>query len=302
MTIRIIELPLDFGASRRGADMGPSAIRLAGLKSALAKLGHGSEESHPPISVPAAEYLDEGDSRAKYLRPIAEACAELAARTKAAVGAGEFPLILGGDHSIAVGTLSGLGAAYRERGIRWGALWIDAHGDFNTPATTPSGNIHGMSLAVACGLGLPELTDIGGNFRKLDPANVALLGLRDLDPGEKLLMRGAGVHALTMTDVDRVGIAAATRDVVDFFRERVDALHVSVDMDVMDPSFAPGVGTPLPGGLSYREVLLLSEELAASGLVRSVELVEVNPILDVRNQTARMAVDIIGRLLGETVY
>ena len=211
MKVRIIELPLDFGASRRGSDMGPSAIRLAGLKQTLAALGHEPEESLPVISVPPQEFVAEGDSSAKFLAPIAQACGELAVRVEAAVDDGVFPLVLGGDHSIAIGTLSGLGAAYKARGLRWGTLWVDAHGDFNTPDTTPSGNIHGMSLAVACGLGRPELTNLHGAFRKLDPANVAYIGVRDLDPGERLLMRSSGVTVFTMTDVDRLGMAETIR-------------------------------------------------------------------------------------------
>lgn len=302
MKIRVIELPLDFGASRRGSDMGPSAMRLAGLKQELIDLGHQAEESFPGIPVSAQEFLEEGDRDAKFLTPIAEACAQLAQRVEEAVDDGVFPLVLGGDHSIAIGTLSGLGAAYAKRQLRWGTLWVDAHGDFNTPETTPSGNIHGMSLAVACGYGRSELTGLHGNFRKLDPANVALIGVRDLDRYEKDTMRKAGVRVFTMTDVDRLGIAEASRQVVAFFKERVDRLHVSVDMDVMDPMIAPGVGIPLSGGFSYREVLLLAEDLAASGLLASAELVEVNPVLDVRNQTARMAVEIAGRLLGGRVY
>ncbi len=302
MKVRIIELPLDFGASRRGSDMGPSAIRLAGLKQTLAALGHEPEESLPVISVPPQEFVAEGDTSAKFLAPIAQACGELAVRVEAAVDDGVFPLVLGGDHSIAIGTLSGLGAAYKVRGLRWGALWVDAHGDFNTPEITPSGNIHGMSLAVACGLGRPELTNLHGAFRKLDPQKVAYIGVRDLDPGERLLMRSSGVTVFTMTDVDRLGIAETIRRLIAFFKERVDALHVSVDMDVMDPMFAPGVGIPLAGGFSYREVLLLAEDLAASGLLRSAEIVEVNPVLDVRNQTAHMAVEIAARLLGARLY
>lgn len=306
MKVRIVELPLDFGANRRGSDMGPSAIRLAGLKQELTGLGHEPEESLPVIDVPPQEFLVDGEAEgaavAKYLAPIRAACGELAIRVEAAVDAGAFPLVLGGDHSIAVGTLAGLGAAYRKRGLRWGALWVDAHGDFNTPETSPSGNIHGMSLAVACGFGLPELVDLHGGFRKLDPANVALVGTRDLDPLEKIAMRRAGLTVFTMTEVDRLGMAETIRRLLSFFKARVDALHVSVDMDVMDPMFAPGVGIPLPGGFSYREVLLLAEEIAASGLLRSAEVVEVNPVLDVRNQTAHMAVEIIGRLLGAVIY
>lgn len=302
MNIRVIELPLDFGANRRGSDMGPSAMRLAGLKEVLTALGHTCEESFPGISVPAQEFLEEGDPRARFLAPIAEACTSLAQRVEEAVTAGAFPLVLGGDHSIAIGTLSGLGAAYNKQNLRWGTLWVDAHGDFNTPESTPSGNIHGMSLAIACGYGHPNLVNLYGHFRKLDPTNVALVGVRDLDALEKKNMRDAGVAVYTMTDVDRLGIAETARRLVAFFKARVDRLHVSVDMDVMDPMIAPGVGIPLSGGFSYREVLLLAEELAASGILGSAELVEVNPVLDVRNQTARMAVEIAGRLLGGRVY
>lgn len=302
MKIRVIELPLDFGASRRGSDMGPSAMRLAGLKEALDEIGHESEESFPGINVAVQEFVNQGDPSVKYLKPIAAACSELARRVEQAVDDEVFPLVLGGDHSIAIGTLSGLGAAYAKRNIRWGTLWVDAHGDFNTPESSPSGNIHGMSLAVACGYGREELTHLHAPLRKLDPANVALVGVRDLDHFEKINMRKAGVTVFSMTDVDRLGIAETAKRIVAFFSERVDRLHVSVDMDVMDPMIAPGVGIPLSGGFNYREVLLLAEELAASGLLASAELVEVNPVLDVRNQTARMAVEIASRLLGGTLY
>ncbi|MDR1212158.1 MAG: arginase, partial [Spirochaetaceae bacterium] len=302
MKIRVLEAPLDFGASRRGSDMGPSAIRLAGLKEALKEIGHESEESFPPVSAPAQEYLDEGDPRAKFLEPIAQACSVLASQVEKTMDEGIFPLVLGGDHSIALGTLSGLGAFYRDRGETWGCLWVDAHGDFNTPETSPSGNIHGMSLAAACGYGREELIMLNGNFRKLDPQNTALVGVRDLDPREKDNMRKAGLRVYTMSAVDRLGIAETAGELIRFFRERVQRLHVSVDMDALDPMIAPGVGIPLPGGFSYREVLFLAEELGASGLLRSAEIVEVNPVLDVRNQTARMAVEIIRRLLGGTIY
>jgi arginase len=302
MNVRIIELPLDFGASRRGSDMGPSAMRLAGLKEMVNSLGHECSENFPGIAVPAQEFLSEGDSTAKFLAPIAEACEKLAAETEKALDEGCFPLILGGDHSIAIGSLSGLGAYYKKQKKSWGCLWIDAHGDFNTPETSPSGNIHGMILAAACGYGRTELVNLHGAFKKLDPANVVLAGVRDLDPKEKLLVREAGVTVFTMTDIDRSGIADTARHIISVFRERVDKLHVSVDMDAMDPMIAPGVGIPLSGGFSYREVLLLAEELAASGLLGSAEIVEVNPVLDVRNQTARMAVEIAGRLLGGRIY
>jgi arginase len=302
MKIRIIELPLDFGANRRGGDMGPSAMRLAGLKEVLTGIAHECEVHFPGIPVQAQEFAEEGDSRAKFLGPITESCGKLAVEVEKALDDGRFPLVLGGDHSIAIGSLSGLGAAYKKRGQRWGVLWVDAHGDFNTPEISPSGNIHGMPLAAACGYGCKEMTTLHGDFVKLDPKKVALAGVRDLDPKEKDLMREAGVRVFSMTEIDRLGIAEATRQIVAFFRDRVDRLHVSVDMDAMDPMIAPGVGIPLTGGFSYREVLLLAEELAASGLLGSAEIVEVNPVLDVRNQTARMAVEIAGRLLGGKIF
>jgi arginase len=302
MKIRIIELPLDFGANRRGSDMGPSAMRLAGLKETLSALGHQCSENFPGIPAPVMEFAEEGDPGVKFLAPITEACSRLAAETEKALDEGYFPLILGGDHSIAIGSLSGLGAFYKKQKLRWGCLWIDAHGDFNTQDTSPSGNIHGMILAAACGFGHRELTGLYGDFVKLDPARTALAGVRDLDPEEKVLMRKAGVTVYTMTDIDRRGIADAAGNIISFFRERVDRLHVSVDMDAMDPGVAPGVGIPLSGGFSHREVLLLAEELADSGLLGSAEIVEVNPVLDVRNQTARMAVEIAGRLLGGRIY
>jgi arginase len=248
------------------------------------------------------EFADEGDPRAKFLSPITAACEKLAEETERALAEGCFPLVLGGDHSISIGSLSGLGAFYKKKGLRWGCLWVDAHGDFNTPETTPSGNIHGMILAAACGYGLPELTGLYGNFTKLNPAHTALVGVRDLDSREKTLMKEAGLTVFTMTDVDRLGIAETCSRLISFFAGKVDRLHVSVDMDVMDPAIAPGVGIPLSGGFSHLEALLLAEELAASGLVGSADIVEVNPVLDVRNRTARMAVEIAGRLLGGKIY
>jgi len=302
MKIRIIELPIDFGSSRRGSDMGPSAMRLAGLTETLSALGHECGGIFPGIPVPAMEFAEEGNPSAKFLSPIIAACEKLAAETERALDEGCFPLILGGDHSISIGSLSGLGAFYKKKNLRWGCLWVDAHGDFNTPDTTLSGNIHGMILAAACGYGLSELRNLHGNFTKLDPANTALIGVRDLDAKEKILMREAGLTVLTMTDVDRLGIAESCRRLVGFFKGKVDRLHVSVDMDALDPAVAPGVGIPLSGGFSHREVLLLAEELSASGLVASADIVEVNPVLDLRNQTARMAVEIAGRLLGGKIY
>lgn len=302
MNIRIIEMPLDFGGNRHGSDMGPSAIRLAGLKERLETLNHQIITSFSPIDIQPQEYESPGRSDAKYLNQIVAACQTLAGQVEAALSKNEFPLILGGDHSIALGSIAGVSAACRKGDKKLGVLYVDAHGDFNTHETSPSGNIHGMCLAASCGYGLSELVNLYTSNIKLRPENVCYVGLRDIDPEEKKLMKAAGVTAFTMSDIDRQGFAAILQKVADFFRTRVDCVHVSFDMDVIDPMFAPGVGIPLPGGLNYREALLLMEEMADTGLVISAEFVEVNPVLDVRSQTARMAVELMARLLGDKIY
>ena len=302
MNIHILEMPLDFGASRHGSDMGPSAMRLAGLKERLVQLNHTVQRHFSPVDLEPQEYANPGDPSLKYLKPIAKACSQLACEVEAAIEAGAFPLVLGGDHSIVLGSLAGLAASHIRRGARIGVLNVDAHGDFNTDKTSLSGNIHGMCMAASCGYGVPELTALHFDGRKVDPANVCYVGLRDIDPEEKKLMKAAGVMAFTMSDIDRVGFPSVLREVSRFFRDRVDSVHVSFDMDVIDPMFAPGVGIPLPDGLNYREALLLMEEMFTTGQVRSADFVEVNPILDVRNQTARMAVELIARLLGDSIY
>lgn len=306
MKVRIIEMPLDYGASRRGADMGPSAIRLAGLRDKLTSLGIESDDLYPPIQVPPQEYIDPATEirvdNAKHLGPILDSCSQLATHVESVLRAGDFPLVLGGDHSIALGSLAGVAAAHGAAGLTQGVLWIDAHGDFNTTETTPSGNIHGMILAASCGLGIPELTEFYNPERKIDPKNVCYIGIRDIDPKERLLMKEAGVHAYTVSDIERWGIARIIEGITEFFASRVDTVHVSFDIDAIDPRFAPGVGISVPGGLTYREVLFLMEELAKTELVSSADVVEVNPIHDIRNVTAEMAVTLIGRLFGETVY
>lgn len=302
MKVRIIEMPLDFGGNRHGSDMGPSAIRLAGLKERLESLDHKISRSLSPIDINPQEYEVPGRSDAKYLNQIVSACQVLASQTEAALTQGEFPLVLGGDHSIALGTIAGVSTACQKKKQSIGVLYVDAHGDFNTNETSPSGNIHGMCLSASCGYGLPELTQLYTPSRKVDPKNVCYVGLRDIDAGEKKLMKAAGVTAFTMSDIDRQGFASVLQQVTAFFKSRVDAVHVSFDMDVIDPMFAPGVGIPLPGGLNYREALLLMEEMASTGMVVSAEFVEVNPVLDVRSQTARMAVELMARLLGDSIF
>lgn len=306
MKVQIIEIPLDYGASRRGADMGPSAIRLAGLREKLSQLGIESDDMYPPISIPPQEYIDPASElsvdNAKHLGPILDACSQLAAQLEKVIRAGDFPLVLGGDHSIALGSLAGVSAAHASGDRKLGVLWVDAHGDFNTTETTPSGNIHGMILAASCGFGIPQLTGFYSPTRKVDPANVCYIGVRDLDPKERKLMKDAGVKVFTMSEIERHGIAGCMDGIEIFFRERVDAVHVSFDIDVIDPRFAPGVGIEVPGGITSREALFIMESMARTGLVHSADMVEVNPVRDVQNATARMAVDLIGRLLGETVY
>jgi arginase len=301
MKIRLIEVPIDFGASRRGVDIGPTALRLAGIKDALQAIGHEVEEDKEPIFVPIQEQSSEYNPKLKFLPEIKKACETLAERVDKCAHEGCFPLVMGGDHSIAMGSIAGLSAFYRERGIRFGVVWIDAHGDFNTVETTPSGNIHGMPLAASAGLGAPELTGIHGSFRKVDPEHIVLIGIRDLDPGEKDNLRKAGVKAYTMMDIDRKGIYAIMDEALDYLNKRVDVIHASFDIDSIDPEHAPGVGTPVQAGLTYREALCVMETLAKSGLVGSADLVEVNPILDVRNQTADMAVRLLSSLLGATI-
>ena len=295
-------MPLDFGASRHGSDMGPSAIRLAGLRESLKELGLSPELHYSPMDLSSELYEEIGSPKEKYLKPIVKACLQLAKPVEQAMLSGSFPLVLGGDHSIALGSISGVSEACRKQNKKLGVLYVDAHGDFNTPETSLSGNIHGMGMAALCGYGNPELVNLYSSNIKVDSHNVCYLGVRDLDPGERVLMKSAGVKVFSMVDIDRLGFPVAVKQAIDYLAKRVDVVHVSFDIDVMDPSFAPGVGIQVPGGLSYREVLLLMEEVSAAGFACSAEIVEVNPVLDIRNQTAKMAVEIISRLFGYTIF
>lgn len=282
--------------------MGPSAIRLAGIREKLESLGHTLVKYSSPIQINPQEYEKPGNVKAKYLKPIVKACTKLAEEVDEALQNGEFPLVLGGDHSIALGTIAGVAGAMKKQNKKTGILYVDAHGDFNTTETTPSGNIHGECLAASCGLGLADLTNLYYEGQKIDPKNVCFVGTRDLDPGEKILMRNAGVTVFTMSDIERQGFPAIVKQIILFFKTHADVIHVSFDMDVLDPMFAPGTGIPLPAGLTNREALLLMEEMSNTGMVRSAEIVEVNPVLDVRNQTAVLAVNLAARLLGEKIY
>lgn len=292
---------MDFGASRRGVDIGPTALRLAGIVESLKEIGHTVKEDPEPIYIPIQEQSQEFNPKLKFLPVITQACRTLANRVEHCVRDGDFPLVMGGDHSIAMGTIAGLGAYHRDRGSELGVIWIDAHGDYNTVDTTPSGNIHGMPLSASAGFGDPQLTSIHGDFRKVDPNDIVVIGLRDVDPGERKLLKDTGVRTFTMADIDRLGIFQVMDQALRYLRERVDCVHVSFDMDALDPEFAPGVGTPVLGGLTLREALCITESIAQSGLMKSAEIVEVNPILDVRNQTAEIAVKLLKSLLGATI-
>ncbi len=302
MNIHILEMPIDYGASRHGADMGPSAIRLAGIKERLESLGHKTVRYFSPMQINPQELEEVGNPKAKYLNPIVKANEQLATEVEMAADEGDFPLILGGDHSIVMGSLAGLAASYSKQNKELGVLYVDAHGDFNTAETSESGNIHGQCLAASCGYGIPELVNLYHEGQKIDPHNVCYVGCRDLDKEERALMKKAGVTVFTMTDIDRQGFSEVVRQVIKFFKRRVDTVHVSFDMDCLDPMYAPGTGYQLPGGMTNREALLLMEEMCDTGLVHSAEIVEVNPVLDVRNMTAAFAVDLTARLLGEKLY
>jgi arginase len=298
--IRILGVPMDLGASRRGVDMGPSALRVAGLQARLKQLGHQVEDIGN-IPVKQAEEQHYGDKRAKYLTEIAETCKGLAEITQRALEEGMLPLVLGGDHSIAAGTTAGVAAHFRKQEKRIGFVWLDAHGDMNTPDTSPSGNIHGMPLAAVMGYGAPELTEISGFKPKVEPRNVVLIGIRDLDTKEKQLIKKSGVHVFTMRDIDERGLREVMTEALRFATDDTAGVAVSLDMDFIDPSDAPGVGTPVRGGATYREAHLALEMIADSRAMVSFEIVEINPVIDIHNKTATLGVELILSGLGKKI-
>ncbi|MEI7761431.1 MAG: arginase [Thermoleophilia bacterium] len=294
--VSIIGAPLDLGQTRRGVDMGPSAIRYAGLEERLTEIGQ-TVTDRGNIAAPEPEALALGDERARYLPEILASCAELASLVEETVREGARPLVLGGDHSIALGTLAGLAAAAGQPG---GVIWIDAHGDLNTPETSPSGNVHGMSLAGALGRAPAWFSHDALTLPALDPSRVALVGIRSLDEGEREFLRGSAVRVFTMSDIDRDGIEHTMREALAHVAGP-GFVHVSFDLDSLDPEVAPGVGTPVRGGLTYREAHLACELVAESGIVGSLEVVEANPILDRENTTALTAVELVASALGKTI-
>jgi arginase len=293
--VAIIGAGLDLGSGRRGVDMGPSAIRYAGLDTRLAGLGlRCADWGDVTTAVPEASAV--GDERVRFLPQIKETCERVAELVGRAVAEGFLPLVLGGDHSLALGTLGGLAHVNGPGGV----LWLDAHGDLNRPETSPSGNVHGMPLAAALGLAGPEFESPAFGLPALDPARVALVGVRSLDEAERTLLAELEVHVYTMSDVDRLGIQRVIGEAL----ERVAGdgfVHVSLDVDVLDPEVAPGVGTPVRGGLSYREAHLAMELVAESRLAGSLEVVEVNPILDRENETGKLAVELVASALGARI-
>ncbi|HEU5138415.1 MAG TPA: arginase [Bacillales bacterium] len=293
----IIGVPMDLGQARRGVDMGPSAIRYAGVVERLKALGYDiKDRGDIEIGRPDPEELESAqDSHLKNLKEVSDANQQLAQDVSEVIENGRFPLVLGGDHSIAIGTLAGVSKHYENLGV----IWYDAHGDLNTADTSPSGNIHGMPLAASLGLGHVSLTGIGGYSPKIKPENLVIVGARSLDEGERELIREKGIRVYTMHEIDRLGMTNVIEESMNYLRERTDGVHLSLDLDGLDPNDAPGVGTPVMGGISYRESHLAMEMLAESDLITSAEFVEVNPILDDKNKTATTAVALMGSLFGE---
>ncbi len=298
--VTFIGVPLDLGAGRRGVDMGPSAFRVAGILEKVRCLGYEVDDMGDlPVKIP--ETQAPGDPRMKYLKEIKEVCEQLRDKVEAVVAKGRVPVVLGGDHSIAMGTLAGLSRHFRARKEKVGLVWFDAHADANTAETSPSGNIHGMPLAVALGLGAPSLVNLAGFSPMVDGSRAALVGIRDVDPAERPNVKASGIGAFTMRDIDERGMRVVMEEAIKRTTAGTAGIHVSFDLDGMDPDYAPGVGTPSPGGLSYREAHLAMEMLADTGKVLSAELVEVNPILDQRNGTALLGVGLLTSLLGKKI-
>ena len=293
--ISIIGAPSDYGQQRRGVDMGPSAIRYADVSERLENLGYEIKDEGD-ILVKREMNNTQLDTNLKNLKEVVEVCTQLSDKVSEVIGQGRFPLVLGGDHSIAIGTLAGLADHYDNLGV----IWYDAHADLNTPATSPSGNIHGMPLAVSIGLGDERLVHIGGPTPKVKPENIIIIGARSVDPGERELISEKGIKVYTMHEIDRLGMTKIIEDSIAYLKERkVDGVHLSLDLDGIDPLYTPGVGTPVPGGITYRESHLAMEMLEEEGIITSAEFVEVNPILDERNKTADVAVALMGSLFGE---
>jgi len=298
--ITILGVPLGYGASMAGVDIGPAALRVARLTQRIGRLGY-SVRDLGDMRLERPQSLPEEHEKLKYVREISTACEQLAAEVEAILEAGEFPIILGGDHSIAIGSFAGAAAYYRKQQQTLGLIWFDAHADMNTPETTPSGNIHGMPLATLFGYGVPELTRVAGFSPKVDPALCAHVGARDVDPGERELIKKLGVRFFTMREIDERGLSACMDDAIAIASQGTAGYGVTFDVDALDPGDAPGSGTLVRGGLTYREAHLGMEKIAEHGGMRSLEIVEINTALDVNNKTAELGVELILSALGKTI-
>jgi arginase len=298
--VSIIGFPMDLGADRRGVDMGPSALRIAGLQTKLENLGYYVKDTGD-IKIEIMERQRIKNHKLKYLDEIVKTSKKLSEKVEKVLDNGDFPLCIGGDHSIALGTISGIASFCKKKKLKLGVIWIDAHSDMNTDETTPSGNIHGMPLAALMGLGCKELVNLLGFSPKLLPENCAIIGIRSVDEAEKFNIRKLKVPVYTMNDIDKLGIHRIIAKVLKQFRQKVDHIHISFDADSVDPNVAPGVGTPVPGGLSYREAHLLMEIIAECGCMSSLEIAEVNPILDYKNQSAVFTAELIASSMGQRI-
>lgn len=298
--IKVLGVPIDLGGAHRGVDMGPNALRVARLIEGLRDMGHRVTDLGN-VHVPTPQSRTPGDPRARFLSEIATACHEVAETVAREYELGEGMVVLGGDHSAAVGSVSGLAARHRERSERLGMIWVDAHTDMNTPETSPSGNIHGMPVATLLGHGPRELTHLMGAPPKILPANLVFVAIRSVDPGERELVRSCGATVYTMREVDELGIRRVMLQAIEKACEGTIGFHLSFDMDAVDATVAPGVGTPVRGGLTYREAHLLAEVAADSGRMTSMDLMEVDPAADTRNQTARLGAELIWSAFGKTI-
>jgi len=298
--IEIIGVPVDLGAGRRGVDMGPSAIRIADLEPRLEGLGHRVTDSGD-LDVMIPETQKVGEDKLRYKTPILATCAELCERVQQTLEKSRLPLVLGGDHSLAVGSVAGSSGYFARQGDSIGLIWFDAHGDSNTPDTTPSGNIHGMALAIGLGLGDPDLVNVGGRTPKVLPRNTVLIGVRDLDPGEREILKKSGASVFTMRDLDERGMRDVLDEALHAAGDGTAGIHLSFDLDVVDPEDAPGTGTPVWGGITYREAHLAMEMLADRAQIVAIDLVEVNPVLDTQNMTGILAAELAQSVLGKRI-
>lgn len=300
-TICLIGVPIDLGAGRRGVDMGPSAIRVAGIEPRLKSLGFEILDcGDVAVRIPETEHV--GDDSLRFKGPILATCGTVRATVTDALANGRFPLTIGGDHSLSIGSIAGSSVHFKGRGEKIGVIWFDAHGDFNTPETTPSGNIHGMALAVSAGVGDPDLVGLGGYSPKVAAENIVIVGARDLDLGERSNLKNAGTTVFTMRDLDERGMHSVVEEAITIASKGTAGIHLSFDLDVIDPQFTPGTGTPVRGGVYYREGHLAMELIGDGANVVSMDIVEVNPILDTQNQTAIVGVEMTMSLAGQRIF